>query len=285
MAWIKKIIYFLLLAALLFICYVGFIIYRAKIGLPFYESEPHEIIIPDDKPAVLLFSKTNGFVHGDAIKSAIPALTQLAEKNGWFIYETKDAGIFNEDQLSKFETTIWNNVSGNVLTSDQRAVFKSYILDGGGFVGIHAAGDGSHSWDWYVDKLINAKFSHHPIKNHIQTATMLMETTPDTMLWQTLSRNWQHDDEWYIFDDNPRDNGSKILYTINGESIDPNGILGPLQRDKTYGMGKDHPIVWYNYIGQGRSLYSSMGHTAESFQQANHIAILENAIKWTAKLN
>lgn len=123
MAWIKRIFYFILLAVLLFICFVGFTVYRAKVGLPLFESEPHDIVIPNDRPAILLFSKTNGFVHRAAIKSAIPAFKAFAEKNNWFIYETKDAGIFNKEQLSKFKTTIWNNVSGNVLTSEQRDVF------------------------------------------------------------------------------------------------------------------------------------------------------------------
>lgn len=163
--------------------------------------------------------------------------------------------------------------------------FKEYILNGGGFLGIHAAGDGSHKWDWYVDKLIDARFSHHPIENHIQQAQVLKETTKDSELWHSLPSQWTHNDEWYIFHDNPRDNGSTVLHTINGDSIDPSGVLGPFEKDKIYGMGSDHPVVWYNYIGQGRSLYSSMGHTAEAFKEPNYLSILENAITWTGKLN
>lgn len=284
MIWIKRILYLVLLAALLFIAFFGYTFYRAKYGLPFYETDAHDISIPSDKAAILIFSKTNGFVHGAAIKASLPAFQIMAEDNDWFIYETKDAGIFNEKQLQEFETVIWNNVSGNVLTGEQRDDFKSYIMSGGGFVGIHAAGDGSHNWDWYIDKLIDARFSHHPVKNHIQTAIMKMETTPDSTLWAGLNQQWAHDEEWYIFDDNPRKNGSTILYTIDGESIDPNGVIGPLQKDKTYGMGTDHPIVWYNHIGSGKAVYSSMGHTAESFRQQEHLKILENAIKWTGGL-
>lgn len=284
MIWIKRILYLILLAALLFIAFVGFTFYRAKVGLPFYETEAHDITIPTDQPAILIFSKTNGFVHGAAIKASLPAYRKMAKDNGWFIYETKDAGIFNTQQLQEFETVVWNNVSGNVLTSEQREDFKSYMMSGGGFLGIHAAGDGSHTWDWYLDKLIDARFSHHPFKNHIQSATLKMETTQDTTLWTGLNPEWTHDEEWYIFNDNPRDNNATILYTIDGETIDPNGVIGPLQKDKTYGMGTDHPIVWYNYIGTGKAVYSSMGHTAESFSQKDHLKILENAIQWTGGL-
>ena len=284
MSWLKRILYFLLLIALLAIAFIGLFIYRAAVGLPFYETEPHEVTIPSDKAAILIFSKTNGYVHRDAIKASLPAFRKMAEDNSWFLYETKDAGIFNLEQLKQFETVVWNNVSGNVLTSEQRKDYKSYITSGGGFVGIHAAGDGSHTWDWYLDRLINTTFSHHPIKHQIQTAILKMEMTQDTALWSSLQTEWSHDEEWYIFNENPRENGSNILYTIDGESIDPNGVIGPLQKSKTFGMGTDHPIVWYDYIGTGKAVYSSMGHTAQAFSNADHLQLLENAIKWTGGL-
>ena len=154
MIWIKRILYLFLLAALLFIAFIAYTLYRAKVGLPFYETEAHDITIPTDRPAVMIFSKTNGFVHRAAIKASLPTYRKIARDNGWFIYETKDAGIFNAAQLKEFETDVWNNVSGNVLTPEQRADFKSYFTSGVRFVGIHAAEDGSHTWDWYLDKLI-----------------------------------------------------------------------------------------------------------------------------------
>lgn len=284
MIWLKRIFYFILLIALLFAAYIGFFIYRAKVGLPLYETKPHELNIPEDKPAVLIFSKTNGFVHSKAIEASLEAYRVMAEQNGWYIYETKDAGVFNPEQLAQFKTTVWNNVSGNVLTKEQRDAFKEYLTSGGGFLGIHAAGDGSHSWEWYQDKLINAKFSHHPIKNQIQAAKVGLEMTQDSSLWTGLVTEWSHQDEWYIFYDNARQNGATVLYSMDGESIDPNGVLGPIQKSKTFGMGKDHPVVWYNYIGRGRSVYSIMGHTAAAFSDTHHLEILENAIRWTGGL-
>jgi len=64
-------------------------IYKVKNGFPVsYETEKPEISIPTDKPAVLLFSKTTGFRHGESIDASKPIVTDLAHKNGWFVYQT-----------------------------------------------------------------------------------------------------------------------------------------------------------------------------------------------------
>ena len=55
---------------------------------------------------------------------------------------------------------IWNNTSGIVLTDDQRIIFKNWIEEGGGFIGIHAAGDDSHQWVWNENEAFQAHFSH-----------------------------------------------------------------------------------------------------------------------------
>jgi hypothetical protein len=61
-------------------------IYKVKNGFPVtYETEKPKISIPADKPAILLFSKTTGFRHGESIDASKPVLKDLSAKNGWFI--------------------------------------------------------------------------------------------------------------------------------------------------------------------------------------------------------
>ena len=73
-------------------------------------------------------------------------------------WKQKNGAVFNPEQLAKFDVVIWNNSTGRVLTDEQRAAFKAYIENGGGYVGIHGAGDHSHHWDWYEDELVGARF-------------------------------------------------------------------------------------------------------------------------------
>jgi type 1 glutamine amidotransferase len=154
---------------------------------------------------------------------------------------------------------------------------EKYVENGGTLVGIHGAGDDSHHWPWYEEYLIGAKFSHHPIKNQIQEAEVRLENEADSVLSKGLPKSWPHSDEWYIFFSNPRIQGFRILYTIDGEKIDPNGNLLFI-KDKDFGMGKDHPVAWYRTVGKGKTFYTSLGHTADTWEQKPFIDMMVNVI-------
>jgi len=270
--------------ALLFVlaCAIGIFIYKAKHGINFYESTPPTLPEGIEGNTVLLFSKTNGFRHGDAIKASIPAFEKMASDNGWVIFQTNNGAIFNPEQLQKFDVVIWNNTSGRVLKEEQREHFQNYIESGGGFVGIHAAGDASHHWDWYQDYVIGAHFSHHTMNPQFQKAPMYLEKSDDALI-EGLLPIWEREEEWYMFSDNPRDAGYNILYTVDESNINPSGKIPILASDKDWGMGDDHPIVWSNTVKQGRVFYSALGHSGSAFSEPNHLLLLENAITWAGK--
>lgn len=277
-----KILLYSLLTVLIIgaISLTGFI-YKVKYGFPIYETEAPTLPEFSDGFSVLLFSKTNGFRHGEAIEASLPVFEKMAKDQGWNLYTTDNGAIFNEKDLSKFEVVVWNNVSGRVLTPEQRQAFKSYIESGGGYLGIHAAGDGSHHWDWYSNTLIGANFSHHSMDPHLQTGNLHLEAdTSHQVLSQKLLQTWERTDEWYVFFDNPRSNGKHVLYTLDESNLQMSGNMGFLVKDKDFGMGSDHPIVWYGTVGEGKAVYSAMGHTGESFTEETHINFLRNAIIW-----
>jgi len=268
-----------------FLGFGGFIYYKAKHGINFYESEAPELPAGLGENAVLIFSKTNGFRHGDAIEASLPAYQQMAEANGWDLFITDNGATFNPDYLQKFKVVVWNNVSGQVLTEEQRQSFRSYVKNGGGFVGVHAAGDGSHKWEWYEQEVIGANFSHHPLNPQIQPSRLYLEfDSTYAALADKMPQEWQRADEWYMFYNNPRDKGFNVLYTLDEANIVTSGNLSFLIKDKDWGMGEDHPIAWYKEKGNSRVFYSAMGHTGESFEEAEHLQMLENAIRWAGRL-
>lgn len=268
-----------------FVGFGGFIFYKAKYGINFYESEAPELPADLGENAVLIFSKTNGFRHGDAIEASLPAYQAMAEANGWDLFITDNGAAFNQDYLQKFKAVVWNNVSGKTLNGIQRQAFRDYLEDGGGFVGVHAAGDDSHQWEWYEREVIGANFSHHPINPQIQSSSLYLEAdSTQAMLSKKLPQEWQRSDEWYMFYNNPREKGFQVLYTLDETGIVTSGNLSFLIKDKDWGMGEDHPIAWYKEKGKGRIFYSAMGHSGESFEEAEHLQMLENAIRWVGRL-
>lgn len=263
--------------------FAGFV-YKVKNGFPvFYETEAPKIAFPANQPAVLLFSKTTGFRHSGSIDASKPVIANLAKKNNCFLYETEEGGVFNAEQLSKFKTVIFNNSTGRVLNDEQQKALEQYVENGGNLIGIHGAGDNSHHWDWYVANLLGAEFSHHSLKMPFEKTDVLLDSQADSLLTSNVSKNWNRADEWYVFFENPRKKGFNILYTINGESIDPTANIPLIASNKNFGMGKDHPVAWCKNIGEGKTFYTSMGHDETAWKDENFVKLIENAIVWTLK--
>lgn len=255
-------------------------IYKLEYGFPVsFETKAPEITFPQNQKTVLLFSKTTGFRHGESIDASKKVFAEMAEKNNWFLYETEEGGVFNPEQLPEFDVVIFNNSTGRVLNKEQRSTLEAYVKTGGKLIGIHGAGDGSHPWEWYIDNLVGVKFSHHSIDPHLQETSVLLENVTDSLVSQNLPTTWTHTDEWYVFSENPRDKGFNILFTIDGESIIPDGNF-LWRQGKDFGMGKDHPVAWYHSVGQGRTFYTSMGHHGAVWEQEYFVQMLENAVNW-----
>lgn len=259
---------------------IGVFIYKVMYGFPVsYETNAPTINFPTDKPAILLFSKTTGFRHGASIGASKPIIEALAKKNNWYVYETEEGGVFNNEQLAKFRTVIFNNSTGEVINGEQKRALEQYVENGGSLMGIHGAGDNSHHWDWYVKNLLGAEFSHHPINPQFQMADISLDPQKDS-LFSSLPQKWSHSDEWYVFFENPRRKGFNIVYTIDGATINPSGNI-LFVTSKNFGMGKDHPVAWYKQTGKGKTFYTSIGHSETAWQNENFVKLLENAIKWT----
>ena len=277
--WIKRILLTLLVLIAALFAYGGYQYYMifGGGGATFDKDPP---VLPADlpQPAILIFSKTNSFRH-DSIPAGNKALEAIARKHGWGVFATENAAVFNSAQLGRFKAVVWNNVSGDVLLPDQKAAFRAYIENGGGFVGIHAAGDSSHTWGWYRREILGgAHFIGHPLNPQFQQAAIDVEDRIHPATHQLASR-WVRTDEWYSFADTPRPH-VHVLATLDEKTYTPDGsfISGDLR------MGADHPIVWCRNVGKGRVLYSGLGHTEASYREAANLGLLEGAMGWAAGL-
>ncbi|MCP9755510.1 ThuA domain-containing protein [Lacihabitans sp. CCS-44] len=274
---------FLGIVIMLGILFAGFV-YKVKNGFPVsYETEVPKIAFPANQPAILLFSKTSGFRHSSSIEASKKVVADMGKKNNWFVYETEDGGVFNAKQLAKFKTVIFNNSNGEVINDLQKRTLEQYVENGGSLIGIHGAGDNSHHWPWYVENLLGSEFSHHSLKIPHETAGIITDKQSDSLLTTGISKKWSRADEWYVFFENPRKKEFQILYTIDGEKIDPTANIPILAPNKNFGMGKDHPVAWHKRVGKGKTFYTSMGHDETAWKDTNFVKLIENAVFWTIK--
>jgi uncharacterized repeat protein (TIGR03806 family) len=213
-----------------------------------------------------VFSETAGFRH-ESISDGQTMLSSIANENGWEIDFTEDSSQFNATNLRQYSVVVWLNTTGDVLNTDEQSAFENYVESGGGYLGVHAASDTEYSWTWYGD-LVGAYFDSHP---QVQQATVNIE---DATHQSTIAPGaaWQHTDEWYNFQTNPRTNVN-VLMSLDEATYSPGaGAMG------------DHPIAWYSDIGEGRSFYTGLGHTSESYQNQNFIEHIKGALIWAGAL-
>jgi hypothetical protein len=229
-------------------------------------------------PAILVFSKSNGFRDDPSVNAAIAALKVMAEHQHWSLFLTDNAAVFNAPDLKHFDAVVWNNVSGDVLTIAQRKDFKAYLEAGGGFAGVHGSGgDFFYDWAWYADTLLGARFKGHPMSPQFQPARLKVDDSKDPIV-RGLQPEWTMTDEWYSFKTDPRKNGAHILVTLDESSYNPMAQKVDLH------MG-DHPIAWTNCIGRGRSFYTAIGHRPESYSEPNTNKLIEQGVAWAAGHN
>ena len=279
----KHLIWFLGLALLIFLAAAIHGVMRAR-SMGFLRFPVFETIPPDvpalGRPAILVFSKTNSFIHKEAIPAARRLLETIGAERRWSVYFTDNGAVYNVEDLAKFDLTVWNNVTGDVLTAEQRDAMRAWLEHGGGFVGLHAAGDNSHdAWPWYQDQVIRARFTGHPLDPQFQDATVRIEQPPDPIVAEAPEA-WRRRDEWYSFESSPRSGDVQVLATVDESTYSPGSFFGT-----ELDMGDDHPIIWKHCIGSGRVFYSAMGHTGESYGEPEYQAILERAMEWAGQLS
>lgn len=250
-----------------------------------YDQEAPEITQWMKQPSILVFSKTKGWRHNEGIAGADLFFVQMSREKEYGIFTTANGAVFNEADLSRFDLVVFNNMTGDALSPEQRTAFEQWLSGGGAWIGIHGAGDASQdNWAWYQETLIGPRFIGHPANPQFQEARVetLNANHPVT---QGISPNWVHNDEWYSFDGRAQDYGAIVLLGLDESTYDPVKRSDDGEEvDLRMGEGAiNHPIVWVRCVGEGRAFYSAIGHSDVSYEDPNNRKLLSNAFDWVTK--
>lgn len=220
---------------------------------------------------ILVFSKTKGWRH-DSIPEGIATFEKLATKENFTLVSTEDAAIFNDVDLRQFNAIVFLNTTLDILDTNQEVAMERYIQAGGGFVGIHAAADTEWEGDWYwYRNLLGAVFKNHPNQpSNVQQATVKTLSSADPLM-ANVPAELSIADEWYNYRDMYQ--GLEVLQEVD---------------EKTYQggeHGEHHPITWVHEYDGGRAFYTGLGHSAETFQNAQFQQLLINGLKYAVGKN
>lgn len=220
---------------------------------------------------VLVYTKNGeGYVH-DNIQASVKALQKLGDKHGFTVHESDNPNDFTIENLSTYDALVFSNTNNTIFDSEeQRDAFKTYINNGGGFVGIHSASGSERNWPWF-SKLLGGNFERHAPQQDF-TVSIVDRSHPSTTY---LPNTWEIiDDESYYLDElNP---GIRILVASNLKSVsdkETNTFPGNI-------FGNQFPVSWYQEFDGGRQWYTSLGHRPEHYNDPLFMRHILGGIQW-----
>ncbi len=217
---------------------------------------------PKSPVQLLIFSRTKAFRH-ECIEPGAKAMQTYLAKYGIRSTWSEDTLMITPEKLKDFDAVMFFQTSGNVLGETQQVAFQKFIQSGGGFIGVHAAADTEYDWPWYGG-LAGAYFEDHP---DIQPG-VLIKTDTIHIATQFLPQRWTRTDEWYNFRKAP-ENVQVLL------QIDEATYLGGKQ-------GDNHPMSWCRLYDGGRSFYTALGHTVESYRDSLFLEHIAQGVIWAS---
>ena len=196
---------------------------------------------------LLLFTRTTEYRH-ESIPAGVAMVEAIGAQDGFDVDTHEDPTAFELANLERYELVVWLSTSGTILTEPQRDAFERWLKAGGAFAAVHSSTASEYDWPPF-ENIIGARFDSHP---EPQRATIVVEDR-DHPSTAHLEQTWQWDDEWYNFRTNPRGR-VRVLATVD---------------EATYSggqMGSDHPIAWCGRYGDGRTWYTSLGHSVAAYR-------------------
>ncbi|MFG2300998.1 ThuA domain-containing protein [Actinacidiphila glaucinigra] len=185
---------------------------------------------------------------------------------------TDDASVFtNAERLGTFNAVVFLTGGGDVLDPEQEAGIEAYMEAGGGFLGIHDAARTEPYSDWFAG-LIGAR----PAATSPAAVQRAVVEIPDRVNPATkdLPLEWKRPDKWINWASNPTGKVHTVA-KVRESSYTPG----------TGANGVDHPVSWCRDYDGGRSFYTGMGGTAESFAETDFRDHLRGALQWTSRLS
>jgi type 1 glutamine amidotransferase len=223
---------------------------------------------------VLIYTKNGeGFVH-DNIPQSVEALKALCEAKEISYTVSDDPGIFDANFSEEFDGVIFSNTNNEAFDNeDQRKVFKDFIQNGGGFVGIHSACGSERDWPWFW-AMVGGKFVRHPPFQPFDIKII----NKDHSSTDFLPDPWKWEDECYFINHlNPDINVllAVDLKTIEDEEMEkyPGDTFGDL-----------FPLAWYHEYDGGREFFTALGHDPEHYKDESFRKHLTAGILWALDL-
>ena len=239
------------------------------------------------RKVVLAWADTrNGIAQHDSVSHALALIERLGYESG--AYDTfirTDSNIISKRPLM----TTGQPASGgpslaNVdaifflghrevdLNAEQRADLLSFIKDDGkGFVAAHTATTAFQSWPEFGE-MLGGQYDEHPWGSIYGS---VINEDPGFPATKHFPPTFNFTDEFYQTKGYSRDK-MRVLLRLDMSKMPPNPGV-----HRTDG---DFPLAWAKMYGKGRVFYSSLGHSASTWDNPDVYHMYFEALKWSLGL-
>ena len=244
---------------------------------------------------LLCFTKSSGFIHSvvkpgpDGAPSLVDrTLTALGERDGFDVTCTKDGSVFTRDGLAAFDAFLFFtsgmlDVPGEDKHPPMPPGGKQALLDavrgGKGFIGVHAASDSFHTPTEVPDRS-NRYRTYYPnvdpyvamlggefINHGRQQSGRVRVVDARFPGMGGFTDGAPRMGEWYSLKEFAPD--MHVLMVLDTEGMqDPEYQRGP------------YPVTWARRHGQGRVLYTALGHREDEWADPAFLGLLSGALRW-----
>lgn len=231
----------------------------------------------------LLFLTHAALYRHPSLPLAEQTVTELGERGGFevtthegyrYTADEMDLSFLTAEYLAGFDGLMLFTNGNLPLTGEQKEAILEFVRRGGGLVGVHSATLTLYDTPEFGEML--GGYFRRPIQQgHLFVLRVEDEEHPATRM---LGPSWPIVDELYHFGteawdpERPDENRDElfghpiplafsrdrvnVLLSIDTERSDLEGLPGLEE-------GGDYPQAWYRTYGEGRSFYTSLGHTDE----------------------
>lgn len=217
---------------------------------------------------ILMLRHSAGFEHS-YLPDAEVAIKQIGKANDWRVQTTHRLDRISPDNLANLDVLIFATTGNLPFSDEQKQAVLDFVRGGKGFVGIHNATDTGYDWPEYGE-MIGGYFAGHP---WTQEVNVIVEDQ-DHPATRMLGESFRVFDEIYTFKNWDRDE-THVLMRIDNDSVD---LSKGNREDHDYALG------WCHTYGDGRVMYTGLGHPDELWHEdwfRDHIA---GCIKWAGCL-
>lgn len=207
------------------------------------------------QPRALVVTETAGF-HHPSIPAARAALQRLGDESPDFdVVAVASSRSLTAAALARAQAVVFLSTTGELrMGRPGLARLLAWIRAGGAFVGLHATSN-TFAREPAFARMLGAQFKAHPFAGRGR----VIVTARNHPATRDLPRSFVIDDEFYVFDTNPRRRAHVLARRATA---------------------RDEPLVWWRREGRGRVFYSALGHPDSAWADVNNLRLVAGGLRW-----